>query len=403
MVNKFYAVVNLLLSFVSITNSFNLKCKLSTKLQMSSSFDSKNPTPVAGSGISRGMSPEERKTFKRFMQIELWRTPELEELYPILCSLESACSDINRLMRRVSTDNLSGYQGSTNIQGEDQKKLDVIANRIMKTKLCCSGKISIIASEEDEATCLCSQVTDNTAFSGDYAAVFDPLDGSSNIDSGLPTGSIFGIYKKPQYGPCDPETTVKQKGTNLVVAGYCLYSASTHIVLTIKTGLHMFTLDDVSGEFHLTKSNIKMPRSGPIFSFNDANSLDWDPAIQHYLSDLKSKKLKGLTSDKSPTLRYMGSLVADAHNIILHGGIFGYPGSNKNPNGKLRLLYEAIPLSFIIEEAGGWSSNGKSRILDVKVPDIHTRTPLFLGSIDQIAALEKYVEFYSSPQTSPEL
>jgi fructose-1,6-bisphosphatase I len=341
------------------------------------------------------IAPGDRKTFKRFMQIELWRAPEIEDLYPILCSIESACNDINRLMRRIATDNLSGMQGSVNIQGEDQKKLDIVANRIMKTKLCCSGKVSIIASEEDEKACLCTDITDNAAFSGDYAAVFDPLDGSSNIDSGLPTGTIFGIYRKPKYGPSDPDTTVRQRGTNLVAAGYCLYAASTHIVLTLRTGLHMFTLDDVSGEFHLTRSNIKMPRSGPIYSINDANQIDWEPGMRHFLSDLRGKTIKGVTCEKNPTLRYMGALVADAHNIILNGGIFGYPGSIKSPKGKLRLVYEANPLALIIEEAGGWASTGKMRILDVPVDDIHDRTPLFLGSVEQVAALEKYLEFFS--------
>jgi fructose-1,6-bisphosphatase I len=135
--------------------------------------------------------------FKRFMQIELYRKPELESIYPILCSIEKACLDINRLMRRISTDNLSGLNlgGSVNIQGEDQKKLDVVANRIMKIALCCTGEVSLIASEEDDEPCLCSKITDNAAFTGKYTAVFDPLDGSSNIDSGLPTGTIFGIYK----------------------------------------------------------------------------------------------------------------------------------------------------------------------------------------------------------------
>ena len=230
--------------------------------------------------------------------------------------------------------------------------------------------------------------------------MFDPLDGSSNVDSGLPTGTIFGIYKKPAYGPSDPNTTVMQRGSDLVVAGYCLYAASTHIVLTLRTGLHMFTLDDVSGEFHLTRSNIKMPRSGPIYSFNDASIADWNPpGVRHFLQDLKTQKLVGVDEPKRPTLRYMGALVADVHNIILNGGIFGYPSTDKAPFGKLRLLYEAIPLSFIIEEAGGRSTNGRRRILDLKVPDIHTRTPLFIGSVDQVTALERYIKFYlpSSP------
>lgn len=365
----------------------------------------------SGNGMfSQSTSPMtlDRKTFKRFMEVELWRKPELENLYPVLCSIEHACRDINRLMRRVSTDNLTGYNGGTdgakgsvNIQGEDQKKLDVIANRIMKTSLCCSGKVSIVASEEDEDPCLCSAVTDNVAFNGEYAAVFDPLDGSSNVDSGLPTGTIFGIYRNPKYGPTDPLSTVKQKGNELVAAGYCLYSASTHIMITMNSGLHMFTLDDVTGEFYLTRSNIKMPRSGSIYSFNDAHAASWEPGVRYFLNDLKSKRIAGLSNSvnaaKKPSARYMGALVADAHNIILNGGIFGYPGTIDKPKGKLRLLYEANPLGLIMEEAGGMASNGKSRILDLVVSDVHQRTPLFIGSIVEVTALERYQEFFSLP------
>lgn len=343
----------------------------------------------------------ERKTFKRFMQVELWRTPELEQLYPLLCSLETACHDVNRLMRRISTDNLGGLQtgidGSTNsvnIQGEDQKKLDVIANRIMKTSLCASQRISICASEEDDEPCLCSDVVDNVAFSGDFAAVFDPLDGSSNVDSGLPTGTIFGIYKKPSFGDPSPMQTCMQKGSNLLVAGYCLYSAATHLVLTIGTGLHIFTLDDVSGEFFLTRTNVKMPRSGNLYCFNDANKSKWDTGPAYFLEDMKLNRVKGLEEGKIATSRYMGSLVADAHNIILNGGIFGYPRSSDKPDGKLRLLYEAIPIARIVEEAGGSASDGNTRILDLPVKEIHQRTPLFLGSTEEMNALERYITFY---------
>lgn len=345
--------------------------------------------------------PAERKSFKRFMQVELWRQPELESLYSLLCSIESACRDINRLMRRISTDDLSGLHrnagdelNSVNIQGEDQKKLDVIANRIMKISLCCSGKVSIVASEEDDEPCLCSSVTDNSAFSGEYAAVFDPLDGSSNIDSGLPTGSIFGIYKTPSFGPDDPLTTTKQKGSKLVVAGYCLYSAATHIVITLRTGVHMFTLDDVTGEFFLTRSNVRIPRSGPIYSFNDANSDSWDPAVRYFINDMKHNQIPSLASEKKPSSRYIGAFIADMHNIITNGGIFGYPGSRHAPSGKLRLLYEANPLAAIVEEAGGLASNGFTRISDLQVDDIHQRTPLFIGSVAQVSALERYMRFH---------
>lgn len=321
------------------------------QLYSSTSSNEENKQPIM---VSTSTSKTDRKTFKRFMQIELWRTPELESLYPILCSIETACRDINRLMRRISTDNLDGLHGNMNIQGEDQKKLDVIANRVLKNALCCSGKISIIASEEDDKPCLCSDITDNAAFSGEYAAVFDPLDGSSNIDSGLPTGTIFGIYQNPKYGITDPLTTIKQKGSELLVAGYCLYSAATHIVITLRTGLHMFTLDDVTGEFYLTKSNLKIPRSGPIYSFNDANSVSWHPAVNYFINDLKSNHIVSRTNNNSnikkpPSARYMGALIADTHNILNNGGIFGYPGTTIKPEGKLRLLYEANPIALIME------------------------------------------------------
>ena len=363
----------------------------------SSATDSSSNAAKYSLSTPTTISKIERKTFKRFMQIELWRTPELEALYPVLCSIEVACRDINRLMRRISTDNLDGLHGNINVQGEDQKKLDVIANRIMKNALCCSGKISIVASEEDDKPCLCSAVTDNSAFSaGEFAAVFDPLDGSSNIDSGLPTGTIFGIYQNPKYGPKDPLTTTTQKGSELIVAGYCLYSAACHIVITLRTGLHIFTLDDVTGEFYLTRSNVRIPRSGPIYAFNDANAATWDPAVTYFLSDLKSKNILSRKCTKNPSARYMGALVADVHNILLNGGIFGYPGSKKKPEGKLRLLYEANPIALMIEEAGGMASNGFGRVLDMSVKDVHQRTPLFVGSIEEVSELQRYMNFFQT-------
>ena len=343
-----------------------------------------------------GDKPQPPKTFKRFMQVELYRSPELEELYPILCSIEQACRDINRLMRRINTDNLDGLQGAVNVQGEDQKKLDVIANRIMKQALCCSGKVSVVASEEEDEPCLCSTVTDTT-FSGDFAAVFDPLDGSSNIDSGLPTGTIFGIYRKPKFGADDPMTVVTQRGANLMVAGYCLYSAACTITITLSgsSGVHMFTLDDVTGEFYLTRSNVRIPNKGAIYSFNEANAKTWPTAVNNFLDDFRAKRVQEAPV-KTPTARYMGALVADLHNIILNGGIFGYPGADKTPQGKIRLLYEANPMSMIIEAAGGVATDGVGRILERKVDNVHVRTPVFLGSAEPVLALLKYMAFHES-------
>jgi fructose-1,6-bisphosphatase I len=353
-------------------------------------------------GVSR-WEDSTKKTLRRFMQVELWRNPELEGLFPIMCSIELASRDINRLIRRVSTDDLAGLnavgeESSVNIQGEDQKKLDVIANRIMKTSLCCSGSLKVVASEEEDEPCLCSTVTGNAAFSGEYAAVFDPLDGSSNIDSGLPTGTIFGVYKNPPYvEDAAPMQTLKQKGSRLVASGYCLYSAACHIVITLRTGVHMFTLDDETGEFYLTKSNIRIPRTGPIYSFNDANRDKWESGVQHFLTDVRAQTVPGLDFDKKPSARYMGALVADAHNILLHGGIFGYPGEKQKPQGKIRVLYEANPMALLFEEAGGAASHGFGRITDLQINDIHQRTPLFIGSVDEVQALERYMRFHSPP------
>ena len=415
------------------------------------------------------MKTMEPKSFKRYMQVVTWRDPELENLYPILCSIENSCRDINRLMRRISTDDIGGLAGGKiNIQGEEQKQLDVIANRIMKTSLCGSGKMSIIASEEEDEACLCSDVMSSNTFSGEYAAVFDPLDGSSNVDSGLPTGTIFGVYKNPNYGSQDPASVVKQKGSNLVIAGYCLYAAATHLVITVRSGLHQFTLDDVTGEFYLTKENIKIPQVGGIYSFNAANQDAWHHSVRHYFSDFKKSqvsmydlakprkivnrynpvtkqvyqefqigdrkksleaikevemarlseedlKMEGAAAERAaaadremppqvgpngvkPSARYMGALVADAHNIISNGGIFAYPGTITKPNGKIRLLYEANPMAMVFEQAGGMASNGFKRILDLQIDDIHVRTPIFIGSVMNIAALQRYCSFYESPE-----
>jgi len=338
------------------------------------------------------------KTFKRFMQVELYRSPELESLYPILCSLETACRDINRLMRRVTTDGLDGLQGVVNVQGEDQKKLDVIANRIMKQALCCSGKVSIVASEEEDEPCMCSAVTDST-FSGEFAAVFDPLDGSSNIDSGLPTGSIFGIYRNSAFAPTNsqPQDVLKQRGTNLVVSGYCMYAASCTLCITLRgtEGLHMFSLDDVTGEFYLTRKNVRIPRAGGIYSFNDANSKGWPQGVNAFLTDFKAKRIQKKPA-KTPSARYMGALVADSHNILLNGGIFGYPGTDKTPTGKIRLLYEANPIAMIFEAAGGVATDGYGRILDLPVTEIHGRTPVFFGSPEPLGQLKQYMAFQRS-------
>ena len=331
-----------------------------------------------------GIKVRPEKSFKQYIQKEAWSNSEINDLYPVLCSIESACIDINRLLRRtnINMNNLYGLQNNINIQGEEQTKIDLLSNNIMKNAICCSSKVSCIVSEEDSEIMRCSDITDNISFNGDYYVVFDPLDGSSNVNSGLPTGTIFGIYKKNNYAIGIDDNTFKQKGSKLILAGYCLYSVSPNLVICHNNIVNQFIYDDLINQFMLINTNIKIPNSGSIFSFNEANYDTWFYNMKSYIKNVK--KIKKYTS------RYMGALVADTHNILLNGGIFGYPESTTLPNGKLRLVYEANPLSFIIEAAGGKSSNGCTSILEVPVNKIHQRTPLFLGSQEDISLLEHY-------------
>lgn len=219
-----------------------------------------------------------------------------------------------------------------------------------------------------------------------------------NIDSSLPVGSIFGIYKN-QPGSVIDESTFLQDGKALVAAGYCLFSATTVLVLTHGKGVNGFTLDPDSGKFLHTLKDIRIPRKGNIFSFNEANFRGFDEPVQKYLNILKEGTSKG---DRKMTARYVGALVADVHNILINGGIYGYPSTRSNPNGKLRLLYECAPMAMIMEQAGGAASDGHKRILDIKPNEIHARTPLFIGSVENIFELDQFYEYYESDTNGTE-
>ena len=226
-------------------------------------------------------------------------------------------------------------------------------------------------------------------------AVFDPLDGSSNVDAGIPTGTIIGIYEHDES--CEIDTNcvgdecadqeaqclanTLQPGTNLVAAAYCLYSSSTFLVLTLGAGTYGFTLDENIGEFVLSHPNIKIPESSSIYSFNEANSDMWDKPLQDVVQGWKSGT--GISNTKFSS-RYIGSMVADVHRTLLYGGVFGYPGDTKNPNGKLRLLYEGAPMSFIMEQAGGLSTTGRERVMEIPPELVHQRVPVIMGSRDDV-------------------
>lgn len=364
--------------------------------------------------VTSELTITEKRSFSSFLKAILERNSRLESLHAVLCAVAHSCRDINGFTRRSATTSLGGFHSlrtmvtgneertvSMNVQGEQQYEMDIVANQLMKAALCHTGRVNIVASEEDAFATPCDAALHNTCpINGEYAVVFDPLDGSSNLYAGLPTGTIFGIYRSDSSSGADV-STILQSGSDMVAAGYCLYSAATHLIVTVKgQGVHMFTLDDVSGEFILSKPNVRIPNHGSIFSFNEAYSSQWPLAIQSFLRDLKGNKLPLSDSTNLPqkqkwTARYMGALVADVHNILLNGGIFGYPATFSSigaaNNGKLRLLYEANPVAMLIEAAGGAASDGKQPILQKKINDIHERTPLFIGSAPLVSSVDNYV------------
>eukprot|EP00894_Picocystis_sp_ML_P000806 jgi/Pico_ML_1/51323/g2377.t1 len=314
------------------------------------------------------------------------------ELVVVFSSIATACKQIASLVNRAGISNLTGLAGETNVQGEDQKKLDVVSNDVFCNCLRASGRTGIIASEEED-----TPVAVEDTYSGNYIVVFDPLDGSSNIDAGISTGSIWGIYEPTAECRMDANdadelvqnciVNVCQPGSGLLGAGYCMYSSSTVLVLSIGAGVFGFTLDPQIGEFVLTHNNVKIPEEGKIYSFNEGNYASWDKGLQDYMAELKAPA----DGSKPYSARYIGSLVGDFHRTLLYGGIYGYPGDKRNPNGKLRLLYECAPMSFIAEQAGGKGSTGQGPVLNVCPEQVHQRVPLFVGSKKEVEKLESFL------------
>lgn len=315
------------------------------------------------------------------------------ELAIVLSSISVACKQIASLVNRSGISNLTGVAGAQNVQGEDQKKLDVVSNEVFCNCLRSSGRTGILASEEEDLP-----IAVEETYSGNYVVVFDPLDGSSNIDAGISVGSIFGIYEPDEQCSLDDMDDPKkmmencvmnvcQPGNCLLASGYCLYSSSTILVLTVGKGVYGFTLDPLVGEFVLTHPEVKIPEVGKIYSFNEGNYQMWDPEVKDYIDSLKDPAKWG---GKPYSSRYIGSLVGDFHRTLLYGGIYGYPADLKSKNGKLRLLYECAPMSFIAEQAGGMGSTGNSRVLDVQPVQVHQRVPLFVGSKKEVEYLESF-------------
>jgi len=358
-------------------------------------------------------------TLTRFMLEVSRANPDLEELPALFSGISTACKAIANAVKRSQLTGLTGYEGgggSINIQGEEQKKLDVLTNEILKRALYDTGKLGVLASEEEDVP-----VDTDAAFadtsqqekgvlvdeSQRYVAVFDPLDGSSNVDAGIPTGTIFGIYDHDEDCPvvcdgdeCTPEEArclmnTLQPGSSLVASGYALYSSSTFFVFTFGAGVYGFTLDENIGEFVLTHPDIKIPEDTKIYSLNEANMPNWDAPLQKVVNGWREGT--GASETKF-TSRYMGSMVGDVHRTFMYGGVFGYPADTKNKNGKLRLVYEAAPIAFLVEQAGGIATTGTTSVLGLTPEEVHQRVPVILGSKKP---LQEVLDAYSS-QASPE-
>ncbi|MDR2104594.1 MAG: class 1 fructose-bisphosphatase [Deferribacteraceae bacterium] len=302
------------------------------------------------------------------------------DLSLILEQIAFAAKIISWEVNKAGIANIVGATHSSNVHGETQQKLDVFANTKMITALDHLGLLCGMASEEAEGII---PIPDKYP-KGKYIIVFDPLDGSSNIDVNVNIGTIFAMFKKPSgtVGEAVPQDFL-QCGRSLVAAGYIVYGSSTMLVYTTGRGVNGFTLDPSVGEFILSHPDMTIPETGHIYSVNEANFSKWDSITQAYVEELKN-------NTETPYIaRYIGSLVADFHRNLLKGGVFLYPADTKNPKGKLRLMYEAIPLAYICEQAGGRAIDGKRDILDI-IPDaIHQRTPLIIGSKRDV---ERYLQ-----------
>lgn len=309
------------------------------------------------------------------------------ELSGLLRDIGLASKIINREVNKAGLVDILGNLNSENVQGEQQKKLDVYANNQFINALRNSGQCAGIASEEMEDI-LCFE--DDRARYAKYVVTLDPLDGSSNIDVNVAVGTIFSILKRksPMGQFCDRNDFL-QKGTDQVAAGYVVYGSSTMLVYTTGNGTNGFTLDPSIGEFCLSHPNFMMPKDGEIYSINHGNRWNFSEGTMKYIDHCINK----LQDRPKPySLRYIGSMVADIHRNLIKGGIFMYPISKKRPNGKLRLLYECNPMSFIVEQAGGIATDGNRRIMEIEPTELHQRCPIFMGSPKMVEHLKKCLE-----------
>lgn len=293
----------------------------------------------------------------------------------LLAEIATAAKIISREVNKAGLIDILGYKGGVNVHGEKVRKLDLFANETFINTLSHTGHLIGIASEEMEGI---YQIPDHYP-KGKYVLLMDPLDGSSNIDVNISIGSIFSLHRRKSGGSQATIDDFLQPGRDQVGAGYIIYGSSTMIVYSTGYGVHGFTLDPSIGEFLLSNQDIRIPSKGTIYSVNEGNAAIWGEGIKRYIEGVKKEGI---------TARYVGSLVSDFHRNLLKGGIFLYPADSKNPDGKLRLLYEAAPLAFIIGQAHGKATTGAQPILDIKPEKLHQRVPLIIGSSEDVERAE---------------
>jgi fructose-1,6-bisphosphatase I len=307
--------------------------------------------------------------------------PEAQDLSALMNRIALAGKLIARRLSHAGLlEAALGFTGETNVQGEEVKKMDVFANDVFISVFKQSGLVCRLASEEMDQP---YYIPENCPI-GRYTLLYDPIDGSSNVDINLNVGSIFSIRRQEGDDLDHSGSDLLQHGRKQLAAGYILYGPSTVLVYSIGRGVHAFTLDDSLGEFILASENIQVPQHGPNYSVNEGNFWQWDESIRDFI--------RYVHRHEGYSARYSGALVGDFHRILLQGGVFLYPGTTKKPDGKLRLLYETAPLAFLMEQAGGSASTGTQPILDVVPKEIHQRTPLVIGSTEDVELVESFIQ-----------
>ncbi len=326
------------------------------------------------------------QTITQFIIEEQRRSGGSGDFTSLLNDILVACKNISSAVNKGALIGVLGSAGSENVQGETQKKLDVISNDMMLDANVWGGHLAAMASEEMEEV----YPIPGKYPRGKYLLVFDPLDGSSNIDVNISVGTIFSILRCADGVTNPTEADFLQPGTRQVCAGYALYGPSTMMVMTTGHGVNGFTLDQNVGEFILTHKNMEIPADTSEFAINASNSRFWEPPVKRYVDECLAGR-EG-PRGKDFNMRWVASMVAEVHRILTRGGIFMYPRDNKDPAkaGKLRLMYEANPMSFIVEQAGGASSTGRERILDIQPQELHQRVPVILGSKNEVQRVVEY-------------